>query len=461
MVIYLLAYSYAIISTLLLILGIKLSSPRKGGWKLACVWLGIGVIFNIYSFSWYYTVYPLLWLPPGLLQLFGIFVAHIILSLVAGIPYIICAIVFLRHSTSSPNSLKPIIFGASLAFAEIFRSFFISTLFKGEGTDVSFHYISGAFGNILSMTPFVEFAYFGGTYMLSLIVGVIAYILIDWRNYKMYLPHVGGILLLYLVLHFFVPTYGPSTETKVGVVTTSFEDVSDDKLATAFKERIPLLLTLTHSFKEDLSIILYPEDTRLVSNISQKEMSKLRERYPDTLLVDGDTITINQKLTNVSVFSSPDTDKISLRSKSFLLPFNEYMPYFFSYLLPFFLPEDGMGDYKDKHTYIPIESGKVYQFRNLRIATLLCSEAISYKVLEQIKKENPSLILAQSRLQVFHDNPVFWMHLFMFSKNAAAQTRRPFISSADGAPSLVVSPHGKIIKVIPTGVSTTTISYPF
>ena len=49
----------------------------------------------------------------------------------------------------------------------------------------------------------------------------------------------------------------------------------------------------------------------------------------------------------------------------------------------------------------------------------------------------------------------------MFSKNAAAELRRPLISSADGAPSLIVSPHGDIVRIIPTGAGTTSVTYPF
>ena len=462
MVIYILAYSYAFISAFLLILAIQLSKKASGDLKkLLVIWFVFGFIFNFYSFSWYYTVYPLVWLPPGVLQLVGIFVAHLILSLVAAIPYLVGSIIFLEEARELPRFVRPLFFGATLAFAEVFRSIFISTLFKGEGTDISFHYISGALGNALSMTPLVEFAYWGGTYALSFLFGILIYIIVEWRTFRIYVPYLFILTGLYSFLHFFVPTFGPNHPTTIGVVTTSFPDVPDSELNASFKTRLPLLLSIANGFSSSTSVIVYPEDTRLISHLNKAELMLLHKRFPNTLFLDGDTLTLNNKLTNVSVFSSPDTETISLRSKSFLLPFNEYMPYFFSYLLPFFLPSSDMKGYEEKHTYIPVQSGNVYQFRDLRISTLLCSEVISYEILEKIKQENPSLVFFQSRLQVFHDNPWFWMHLYMFSKTAAAELRRPIIGSADGAPSVIVSPHGDIVRILPTGIATTSIEYPF
>ena len=458
MVTIILTYCYTIVTIGLLYFFLKKSLVSKFSLRNSILWwLLFGCIFNLYSFTWLYTAYPLIWLPEGLTQLVGIFIVHLILALVASLGFSVVGWFMLLKSN---QVWKPFLFATSLTLAEMIRSFLLSLLYKDENSTLGFHYTSSTLGNALSTTPFIEFAYFGGVFSLTFVLGYFVYSCMSKNHIALYFKHVLVFIGLLLVTHFYIPTYGPLYPVKVGIITTNFKTVPDSELAQAFKVQGKTLHAMTLSLRDSKpSIIVYPEDARYIEHISEEQRQMLSKRFPKTLFIDGSTNTFRGKLVNVSLFYFAETKKILARGKSFLLPFNEFIPIFFRPIFSLFIPQEDMEVYVKNHTYTPINSQKTISFNGIQIATLLCSEIFSHKVIESVRKENPSLVFFQSHLNVFHDNPLVMAMIYSSTQVAAAQLRRPLISSTNGAPSLIVSPHGKINAIIPTGFSTFTYMF--
>jgi apolipoprotein N-acyltransferase len=95
-------------------------------------------------------------------------------------------------------------------------------------------------------------------------------------------------------------------------------------------------------------------------------------------------------------------------------------------------------------------------FNGNKIGTLLCSEILSYTTIEKIKEENPDIVFFQSRLNVFHGNPLLTMYFRSVAKVTAAELRAPLITSTSEGESFIISPHGKVLRAIPIGFSTST-----
>lgn len=458
MVEFIFAFSYSLVTTGLLYFFLKKSLATKLTLKKNILWWWLfGFVFNFYSFTWLYTVYPLIWMPPGFIQLLGIFIIHLSVSLVASLGFMFVG--WLTH-IQTKAIYKPFLFGMGLVFAEIIRSFLLSVLFKGEGSTIDLHYTSGTIGNALAPTPLIEFAYFGGTFALTFILGYLVYIFVTKINLSLYQKHLAAILVLLGIVHFFIPTSLPENPVTIGVVTTDFKTVSDENLVSSFKEQNKKVSTMTFSFASSSpDILVYPEDTRYIEYASNTEKKNLTTFFPKTLFIDGNTNTFKGKMVNVSVFYHPETGKNLARGKSFLLPFNEFIPIFFRPIFSLFIPENAMGAYSKNHTYTPIQSNKTVPFNDIRIGTLLCSEILSFATINNLRKEKPSLVFFQSHLNVFHNNPWFRMHLYSFTKIAAAQLRSPLISSTNGAPSFIISPYGVIVDTIPTSFSTRTYTF--
>ncbi len=424
-------------------------------------WILFGFVFNFCSFTWLYTVYPLIWIPTGVLQIIGIAIIHLTVSILVGLCFCIVGYILTNSSSKKITSIyRPFLFAASLTLAEVFRSLMLSLIFYGNDGSINLHFTSGTLGNALSSTPLIEFAYFGGTFALTFLLGYLVYSFSSYSHMKTYWKHVAIIVAILVGIHVFVPIYGPTQKTVVGIVTTHFKTQSDNYLVSSFKEQNIKVDAMTQSFfissRDIPDIIVYPEDTRYIDHLSNEKVSLLSTTFPKTLFVDGSTRIIDGKRVNISFFYNSETRKTLGRGKSFLLPFNEYIPLFFKPIFGFFIPKEEMGEYSANHTYTPVYSGKTIFFNGMHIGTLLCSEILSFKTIADVKKEKPSLVFFQSHLNVFHDNSLFRMHLYSFTKIAAAQLRRPLISSTNGAPSLIVSPYGVIIEIIPTGFSTST-----
>jgi apolipoprotein N-acyltransferase len=261
-----------------------------------------------------------------------------------------------------------------------------------------------------------------------------------------------------LSIHYGAPTKTLPLGTTVGIITTNFKNVESAKeteYKKIFTENSREVHHLTRSLASSTSqlpdILVYPEDTRYLSNISEPERDSISTIFNNSLFVDGDLWSSKEGFYNVSLFYAPETKEVKGRGKELLLPFNEYLPYSFEKLFMLFVDEKEIDTYTRNHTYTPIVSTKTISFHGMRIGTLICSEILSFSVIDRLRKEKPDVVLFQSHLQVFHESPWFDMFLRSFTKVASAQMRTTVISSVSGAPSYTVSPYGKILLTIPTG----------
>ncbi len=458
----LLEISYTLVVCFLLYFFI--SSSYKGQFLLKkpfLHWIIFGFLINLYGLSWLYTVYPLAWIPEGPVQLLGIGLLHMILSLCTSLGYFV--VVYAFHK-KIPIHLRPTAIGVALVSAEIIRSLVISLLYLGDKTTVALHFTAGTIGNALSTTPFIEFAYFGGTFGLTFVLGYIIYCLQSFKTIQLYKYHALGLFVIFLSVHFFIPVSLPNKEVTVGIISTDFKTPQKDDVELykkTFRENFPILDRATFSLASSSPMfIVYPEDARYLSHLSVNDLQTLSKVFAKTLFVDGDTLKTKEGFSNVSIFYSPTASKPIARGKELLLPFNEYLPYLFRSMFQIFIEKDAVDAYTRNHSYTPIYSKKTILFDDIRIGTLICSEILSYSLLNRLHKEDADIVFFQSHLSVFHNNPWFIMHMRSFTKVAAAQLRTTIITSSNGSPSMVVSPHGKILTFTKAGFATSVYKVP-
>ena len=450
------SYTFITVALLCFFLRISLSSTNWNTQKQAKWWILFGFIFNFYSFSWIYAIYPVSWMKEGVVQLFGIFGIHILIAIASGVCFSVVGLSF-HKKIKSP--VKPFIFAFILVLAEILRSLAISLLSYKEGNTVDLHFIIGTLGSALAPTPFIEYAYFGGTFALTFILGYLTYSFASKKHSLLYWKHGLTICLTLVAVHFFLPVYGPAKPLHIGIITTNFQTTSSSTTTdhTSYNKQLDFLTTSLVPAHPD--IILYPEDTRYLHNLKEGDSFRLAALFPSTLFIDGDTRIFDNKNVNVSLFYNPTNERGMARGKSFLLPFGEYTPSLFSTIFSFFIGKENMDFYIKNHTYTQVPSNKTVIFEQIRIGTLLCSEILSYRVVQDLRKENPSLVFFQSKMSLFHNNSWVNAHMYLLTKITAAQLRRPLISSVNNAPSYIVSPYGKVLITIPTSFSTSTYTF--
>lgn len=460
----LLEYSYTLITVALLSYtlrySLRKSLPGIKIWKVS-PWIIFGVIYNIYSLSWLYTAYPLPWLQSGITQLVGIALLHVFISLLSGVSFYLVEMGMKIPVLARKTQLLPVIFAISLALSEVIRSLVLSLVYYGKGSTVGLHWGAGTIGNALSTTPFVEWAYFGGPYILTAILGYVVYCCTSSKHVTLYFKHIIALVILTLGIHYLVPVTLPDHDITISTVVTNFENNSPsntkEESSKIHKEQHQKLHNLTLSLaKDDPDIIVYPEDAEYTHALTSLENTELLTAFRDTLFIDGDTRKIDGQVSNISLFYEPQSRKAFFRGKIFLFPFNEYVPDVFASIISLFIGKENMDSYNENHTYTPHTSTSGYRFNAMRVSTIICSEILSFQTLSQLHKENPSIVFYQAHLNVFHNNPWYVMHMRSFSKVAAAQLRTIVVGSSNGAPSYLISPYGEILDTVSVGFSTST-----
>lgn len=445
-------------ASLAFVIKISAEKPNKSG----LVWFMFGFIYTFYCSSLLYTTYPIGWINSKTFQTLGVTILITLFSIVSALLYSTVALIF-------KNKIKPwtrlILFSISLAIVDIIRSILFSILFYGPGGSIGLNFDVASLGHSLSTTPFIEYSYFGGTYILTFILAAFIFSIILYKELK-YFYCVPIFLSIFLIFIHLIPINNFSRPVKIAVITTDFTET--EKLSDSKKEREARFLKLeemTYSlslYKPD--IIVYPEDSRFIRYLDEEKLQALRKEFPKTLLIDGDTRLIEGGFSNLSLFYETKGDSmdkndrdISARGKIFLFPFSEYMPSLFKPIFIHFMAENEYINYKSNHTYKNLSTVGSYKFNSDSIVTLICSELFSYSAVKKLSISHPPIIFFQSNLVIFHNKPFFNMHLRSFTKIAASTVRSYIISSSNGSDSYIISPYGKIIYEIPRGFLITKI----
>jgi apolipoprotein N-acyltransferase len=345
------------------------------------------------------------------------------------------------------------VFGISLSVAELIRSLLLSLLFYGNGGTIGLHWTGEMIGNTLSVTPYIEYAYFGGGYMLTCITGIFVYcVVLITKNTKIYTYYIpfAVVTFLLVLIHYTIPTHTPQKPVKLAVISTTFTfpEKNQDVSMTLAQHFIKIYMKTVSLASYNPDIIVYPEDaqfTRLLIDGRDKEIKKM---FPDTLIVDGSTIEKNGSFSNVSVFYNTRTSEKSYTYKQFMFPLNEYIPYIFMSIFHYFINPDILQTFTKDHGYAPIIAARSYVHNGIRVATLLCSEIVSFKTVKNMGAEHPDIIFHQAQLILFRGSLLYTAHLRSFTKVAAAQLRTTTVGSINELPSYIVSPYGKIIDEV-------------
>jgi apolipoprotein N-acyltransferase len=399
-----------------------------------------GFVYNAFTFLWLFATYPLAWLREGYVQILGISLLWVILSIMCGLSFAIVALLYKRGRVS--RELLPFYYGILIVLAEGLRALFISTLYYTKENTIDLHFTTGMIGHALAVTPLVELAYYGGPFMLSF-VGTILITTVLTQNKKVTTCYGFFILLFFLYVHNVPPIQHVKREAFV--ITTNIHTKEED---TSLVDRVRGdIYTTTLALATSTFLVALPEDTRLLASLSDKELSMLKKKLPNTAIIDGDTLYDENQLINVSRFLLPNNEKQLFRPKTFLMAFNEYIPLVLHAPFMYFAPQnEAYTNYIKHHTYGRRDSTKTILIDDIRVATLICSEMVSYRTVADLAKEKPNIVIYQSRLEVFHHNPTFMAQMYLFTKIGAAQLRAPILSTKNSAPSYLISGRGEVLQ---------------
>lgn len=410
--------------------------------KSIVMWMLAGIFFNAFSFSFIYTAYPIAWLPGGH-QLFYIAVLHISLSLLAGLPFGLLGSVHYHLRKKFPY-LLPLGIGVAAVISDICRSLLLSWFFAAPGkSDIGLHWATVTFGHALSGTPFIEYAYLGGAYVLTgifcmLIIAALSRTLAVRAAYII-ITVIGTYSISYLA-----PIHSVQKNVTVGIVGLSSSSVAEDNTfasTTAF---------ITEELEQaaHTNILITPEDTRFLAHLSPSQKKTLASSSVTTV-IDGDSIIYHGSPANMSYVYDVQSETLEGRGKGFMFPFSEYLPSIASTLAKKVVDQSSLLEYTKNRTYSLGKDPVVFETPYGRVGTLICSEVISYTMIEKLLAQHPDIIIVQTHLPVFHKNPWFIALYTSTLQVLAAQARTTVVVSAYDAPSMVINGHGEVQYTYP------------
>jgi apolipoprotein N-acyltransferase len=392
----------------------------------------------------------------GITQQIGIFLLHVILITLTATSFSVTAFAF--HARISRKYIA-LLFPLCLTVSELIRSLLISTLYTGNGGHFGIHFTASTTGDALSTTPFVEFAYFGGTFALTFTLALLIILYYAPLRRTKKLAGYTTLTVLWLGVHL-LPVTHPTTPLTITSIATDFgpPDREGDTTTTRI-ENFSVVDTLVKSkARYNPDIIVLPEETQYRNNFTKNTKIELLTLFRDTLFVDGTTVTQAGKHSNVSLFYNLNTPNITSRTKIFMFPFSEYIPTFFVPIFSHFAGASYNNTYIQERSYASGTSTSVVTHNGNIIATLLCSEVLSFATIQKTKALHPTVVLFQSELSVFHNNPLAFAIARMALKTAAAQMRTTIITATNNGENYSVSPYGVLAHLRPHSFSASTYS---
>lgn len=412
-------------------------------------WFAFGFLFNLFSLSWLYTALPLPWFPDGFLQYVVLTGLLFLLACVCGAAF---AIVGYAFSKPFPFWEKLILFTTLLAGAEIARSLLISATLYGDESNFGLHWNAGTLGEALSITPLVEYAYVGGVYALTGVLGALVFTCTHWKKEKRWYIPLLFIALGWVMIHTIIPTRGPMEGATVSVITTNVKhDEQESNLKEAVARWRPIHEATLSLEKINPDLIIYPESTAYLRYADNPTITTLRSTLPNAHFLDGDTRTMSGSYSNFSILYPPEGKAMLGRGKVLLFPFNEYVPWLAVPLMKFALTRNEYDTYAETHAYMPFSNFVSFATAFGNVGTLICSELSSFNAVREISKTKPNIVIVQSNLELFDGKDWFSIHYRMLGRIAAAQMRVPLIANNNGMESFTINQYGKLLDSFPQG----------
>ncbi len=324
---------------------------------------------------------------------------------------------------------------SSLVVVEYFRSYLASLFFLGKESLLGPHWTFGALGYNLVDYFFIMFASFGGIYLLTFVV-VVLNLVIFWSFCK----KISLKFLLLIFLLVFVPLTlidsNGGESVKIGVVQTNGRE----------RDYVEDLNDLIRETLSEADIVVLPEN---IGSKSHFELSGENNRV-DVTPSDNQLLVYSKysflsggessRATNNVLYLDGTNNRIHIYSKTFLMPFGEYPPYFLDWIYP-----SSLGD---KY----IEKGdemKTVLFEGNKVGAIVCGSFMSPVLSHALVSGGGSeVVINLASNSVFGEDDFYRRLSLEYSRIRAVETNRYFVQAAHEGFSFVIDNFGRKIFVL-------------
>ncbi len=412
--------------------------------------------------------YPLSWagIVPGALAQTLVTVAWLCFSIAMALPWGFFAL-GLRALFKKTQRAAPILIGTILLWvaAEYGSAFFYSLLALGDPVPLSFDFTIGFLGYALSYAPsWLLFpANIGGlpllsaaTILPSATLALAGVLFLERKTmYHLLLPPLlcalmfGALFLFETRRVALPPNISPDMEEelKIVAVRTDFPSVLAllNEEATRRGEEVRAILRDIKETGFVPDIVIFPEAVSFEDYLGDVT-KEFKKNLPPTTVVVG-TSKRHSLLGETALetrFYEGGGEIVGRIDKELLMPFGEYVPYFFQGLTSILNPKL-LENLTANRTYRSGHSLSLSSAHGVPFGARLCSEVFSPRLYRELKEKGAGLLLTLSSAAIFHNSPVFVERVRATARVRAVENGLPMAAVFNGGNPSVYDCNGKEI----------------
>lgn len=434
--------------------GRSLTMRQAGG-------LGIvtGMLTGLYVVSWFWSTIPLDWI--GIhsmtVSVAIISVTWLAVSLMFGLGIGVALAFFpvlKSHSWSDG-----VLLAALWVLGEVLGAFFFAVHTYGPGVLWGSHFSINAIGYLPAHSlALVQYAVVGGVFGLSALVVLVNYGWFWFAEKKMLqrgacvLVSVALLWLMGLGVYYGRITLIPASTTEpitVAAVHTDIPVVLAPDAADK-QQHADSIAAVLAALPDTVDVALLPEGASFLSNLrafSDVETAAVLGKDEKLLIIDSTAApdayqTLRARL---EYFDTATQSLTALAYKQFLMPYGEYMPYFYYAVARLFGQDKALDDLKHTRGMRPGREAVLVSAYDTRLVTLFCSDVMSPFLFRQAAAAGAEVFFNVSSYSWMYGSPVTYQQIHAIARVRAVESSRPYVQASNMAPAFMFDKYGAVV----------------
>ncbi len=434
-------------------------SEEKKWKKLFLFGLIPGLIYSLFLFRWFWSVYPLdaLGIHNNFASFFIVLFAWLINSFGYALPWGVFAVAVGILKKSKKISLILII-PSLWILTEYLQSYGMAFYLIGKQTTFGAHWGMNNIAYSLHNNPLaLKLASIGGMYFVAffiLLVNVLIFTYLRERTRKNLI-----ILLIPLALILFGPLWisspiNESDDIPIAIAQTKIPTkvgrTAQEELVN-FENKINLLEQASE-LELKPKIVIFPEGANVSTALNNLFTPQHVKNYfnnlfdESTLIIDSSIITDEEGRKSKTIFIDSKVGLLETYNKRLLTPYGEYLPYHMEFIFKFL---KGSENKATKELFF-VKGNKRSPTRGVvngpKVNVFTCAEIFSPELVSEVSNEIANTIVIQASTSRFNGNKTVIEQMKAAAKFRAVENNRYLVLATNYGPSYIVNNKGEIIK---------------
>lgn len=342
------------------------------------------------------------------------------------------------------DKLAWIIMPAAWVVSEYIRAVLFSVLVWGPGGRVGAHWTFGDLGYWLVDTPTIYLARWGGLYLLSFTVGLLAVSAVKAVVYRRLVPLFFVVIVVTVLSSAGYFVWQKADGKRIDIMSVQYGSTFDQ---VAYSEETTKMLAKEASDSIDLMVL--PEYSHLWERFHKRDTAAVDRVLRSTGLVIDTRREPAPKVGighNQVVYRKQGGEVVHTSDKWFLIPGGEYVPYSYQAILAYAGQDQLIKKFNQQKTVDPAkQKEQPFVSDAAVIGAQACSSVISPVLYQSLVKQGATILTNSASLDTLGVGGLYHQQARTMAHLHAVSNARPFAQAARGSRSYVIDHNGHFV----------------